>query len=142
MAETKAARVSRLESCVRFPPKHKTNVGSIQKAKARLYEAKEKMNMVSLIIQLISGAVGGNIAGALLKNFNLGPVGNSIAGIVGGGLGGQLLGMLTSGGAMAAATSATGSGLDISSILSSVGGGGGGAVLMVIVGLIKSKMGK
>jgi len=34
--------------------------------------------MVPLIIQLISGAVGGNIAGALLKNFNLGPIGNSI----------------------------------------------------------------
>ena len=41
--------------------------------------------MIPLIIQLISGAVGGNIAGALLKNLNLGPIGNSIAGIVGGG---------------------------------------------------------
>ncbi len=54
--------------------------------------------MVPLIIQLISGAVGGNIAGAILKNFNLGPIGNSIAGLVGGGLGGHLLSMLTSGG--------------------------------------------
>ena len=79
--------------------------------------------MLPLIIQLISGAVGGNIAGALLKNFNLGPIGNSIAGIVGGGIGGQLLGMLTSSGA-ASAVSAAGSGLDMSSILSSVGGGG------------------
>ena len=42
--------------------------------------------MIPLIIQLISGAVGGNIAGAILKNLNLGPIGNSIAGIVGGGL--------------------------------------------------------
>jgi hypothetical protein len=40
--------------------------------------------MIPLIIQLISGAVGGNIAGAILKNLNLGPIGNSIAGIVGG----------------------------------------------------------
>jgi len=39
--------------------------------------------MVALIIQLISGAVGGNIAGAILKNFNLGPIGNSIAGLIG-----------------------------------------------------------
>jgi uncharacterized membrane protein YeaQ/YmgE (transglycosylase-associated protein family) len=49
------------------------------------------MNIVSLIIQLVSGAAGGNIAGSLLKKFDLGPVGNSIAGIVGGGLGGGLL---------------------------------------------------
>ncbi len=31
------------------------------------------------------------MAGALLKKFGLGPIGNSIAGLVGGGLGGQLL---------------------------------------------------
>jgi len=54
----------------------------------------EIMNLLPLIIELISGAVGGNIAGALLKQFSLGPIGNSIAGIVGGGVGGQLLGML------------------------------------------------
>lgn len=52
------------------------------------------MNLLPLIIELVSGAVGGNIAGGLLKNLSLGPVGNSIAGIVGGGIGGQLLGML------------------------------------------------
>jgi hypothetical protein len=33
------------------------------------------MDMVSLIVQLISGAVGGNIAGAALKNASLGPLG-------------------------------------------------------------------
>jgi uncharacterized membrane protein YeaQ/YmgE (transglycosylase-associated protein family) len=41
------------------------------------------MNFTALILQLISGGVGGNIAAALLKKFNLGPVGNSIAGIAG-----------------------------------------------------------
>lgn len=101
------------------------------------------MNITALIIQLISGAVGGNIAGSLLKNFNLGPLGNTIAGLVGGGIGGQLLGMLTSSGAMAAATGAGGSGLDVSSILSGIGGGGiGGAIVMVIVGVIKAQMNK
>jgi len=30
--------------------------------------------MLPLIIQLISGAVGGNVAGALMKNLNLGPI--------------------------------------------------------------------
>jgi hypothetical protein len=91
-----------------------------------------------LIIQLISGAAGGNIAGALLKELSLGPVGNSIVGILGGGLGGQLLGILGAGGTAAAA-----GGLDIGAIASSVAGGGvGGAVLMVIVGLIRQLISK
>ena len=95
------------------------------------------MNIVSVIIQLISGAAGGNIAGSLLKQFDLGPVGNSIVGILGGGLGGQLLGMLGAGGAGPAATS----GLDIGSIVSSIAGGGvGGGVLMAIVGAIRQQM--
>lgn len=43
---------------------------------------------MDLIIQLVLGAIGGNLGGALLKNLSLGTIGNSIAGIVGGGLGG------------------------------------------------------
>ena len=46
--------------------------------------------MEALLIQAVSGAVGGNVAGGLLKNLNLGVLGNSVAGIVGGGLGGSL----------------------------------------------------
>ena len=46
---------------------------------------------MGLIIQLILGAVGGNIGGVLFKNISLGTLGNSIAGIVGGGLGAQVL---------------------------------------------------
>jgi uncharacterized membrane protein YeaQ/YmgE (transglycosylase-associated protein family) len=105
------------------------------------HQEKTKMNWMPIIIQLISGGVGGNIAGALLKKFNLGPIGNTIAGILGGVGGGQLLGMLT--GAAAAAPAAAAGGFDISSMLSNIGGGGvGGAVIMVIVGLIKAQMSK
>jgi uncharacterized membrane protein YeaQ/YmgE (transglycosylase-associated protein family) len=50
--------------------------------------------ILGLIISLISGAVGGNIAGGVLDEHSLGPLGNSLAGIVGGGLGGQLLSAL------------------------------------------------
>ncbi len=93
--------------------------------------------MGNLLIQLISGAAGGNIAGALLKQFNLGTVGNSIAGILGGIGGGELLKMILGNSSQMAAT---GGGLDLSSILSNVGGGGiGGAILMIVVGLIKAK---
>ena len=48
------------------------------------------MNM-GLIVQLVLGAIGGNVGGALFKNLSLGTVGNSIVGIVGGGIGGQIL---------------------------------------------------
>jgi hypothetical protein len=37
--------------------------------------------IVGLIIQLIAGGVGGNVAGAALKQYNLGTVGNTIAGV-------------------------------------------------------------
>ena len=98
-------------------------------------------NLLPLIVQLVSGAVGGNVAGSLMKKYSLGTVGNSILGLLGGGLGGKLLGMLGIGAATAAGADA--GGMDIASILSSVAGGGvGGGVLMVIVGLIKNAMNK
>jgi len=102
-----------------------------------------------LIIQLVTGAVGGNVAGKLLKNLSLGTVGNSISGILGGGLGGYLLGMLGLGGAAASgvdttvAADAVAGGMDMSSILGSVAGGGvGGGVVMAVVGAIKNAMSK
>jgi uncharacterized membrane protein YeaQ/YmgE (transglycosylase-associated protein family) len=89
-------------------------------------------SLIPMIINLISGAVGGNVAGKLFKNLNLGTVMNSIAGIVGGGLGGQLLGMLGMGG---------GGSMDVMGILQSVVAGGvGGGVLMAIVGFVKKMM--
>jgi uncharacterized membrane protein YeaQ/YmgE (transglycosylase-associated protein family) len=95
------------------------------------------MDFTSLAVQLISGAVGGNAAGAALKKLSLGTVGNSIVGILGGGLGGQILGMIGMGGGAAAGS------LDAGAIISSVAGGGvGGAVLLAIVGFIKQAMGK
>ncbi len=92
---------------------------------------------LALIIQLVSGAVGGNVAGGLLKDVSLGTLGNSLVGILGGGLGGQLLSMLGVGGAETAGS------VDIASIVSQVAGGGvGGGVLLVIVGLIKNALTK
>jgi uncharacterized membrane protein YeaQ/YmgE (transglycosylase-associated protein family) len=95
------------------------------------------MNIISLIIELISGAVGGNIAGAAMKDNSLGTAGNSIAGIVGGGLGGALLQSVLGAGAAGAGS------LDLTTILGNVAGGGvGGAILMAIIGFIKSAMAK
>jgi hypothetical protein len=95
------------------------------------------MDIASLIIEALSGAVGGNLAGAAMKERSLGPIGNSIAGIVGGGLGGTILH------AIIGTAAAGGGGMDLQSILANVAGGGvGGAILMAIIGIIKSTMGQ
>jgi uncharacterized membrane protein YeaQ/YmgE (transglycosylase-associated protein family) len=47
--------------------------------------------LVNLIIQVIAGAFGGIVAGNVMKDFNLGTMGNTIAGAVGGGVGGYVL---------------------------------------------------
>ena len=84
-------------------------------------------SLLPIIIQLVSGAAGGNIAGALMKNLSLGTAGNSIAGIVGGGIGGQLLSMIGAGG--------------MDGIVGSLASGGvGGAVVMAVIGVIKKAM--
>jgi len=92
---------------------------------------------VELIISLISGAIGGNVAGAILKNFSLGTALNAVAGIVGGGLGSQLLGL---GGPM---MGADGGGFDIGALLGNVvGSGAGGGILMVVIGIVKNMLNK
>jgi uncharacterized membrane protein YeaQ/YmgE (transglycosylase-associated protein family) len=83
----------------------------------------------NLIIQLISGAVGGNVGGALLKNLNMGVIGNTIAGLLGGAGGGAVLGPMLSGAMGSMGGNAASSGI-------------GGIVLMVVGGLIKNMMAK
>ena len=93
--------------------------------------------MIGTIISLVSGAAGGNIAGALMKKASLGTIGNSIAGIAGGGIGGAVLGML--------GMSAGGGGetMDVANIVGNLASGGvGGGVLMAIIGFIRSAMNK
>ena len=92
--------------------------------------------MTSLIISLISGAAGGNVAGKLLQKFSLGTLGNSIVGILGGGIGGQLLSMF-------GVNLADAGSMDVGSIVSSLASGGaGGGVLMTVIGLVKNMMAK
>ena len=93
---------------------------------------------MELIIQIIAGLVGGNAAGAGLKNLSLGTAGNSIAGALGGGLGGVLMGML---GGDAGAAAGAAANLDFGAIIQSVAGRGiGGAVLTAILGMVKKAM--
>ena len=92
------------------------------------------MDLVSLLVSLISGAVGGNVAGAAMQDKSLGTLGNSIAGILGGGIGMMILKTL---GVLASTGAADGLGAIIGNI---AGGGAGGAVLLVIVSLLKKAM--
>ena len=91
---------------------------------------------MELIIGMLSGAVGGNLAGGVLKKFNLGLLGNSIVGILGGGLGGQLLSMVGAGGM-------AGGGMDVAGIIGQIASGGvGGGALLAIIGVIRQALGK
>src|SRR5437773_11251872 len=50
--------------------------------------------LINLIVQIVSGAIGGNVAGSAAKNIDLGMLGNTIAGAIGGGAGWEGLGMV------------------------------------------------
>lgn len=90
------------------------------------------MDTTSLIIDLISGAVGGNAAGAAMPDKSLGTLGNAIAGLVGGGLGGQILQ------ALVPALSGIGSS-DLGGIVANIAGSGvGGGLMMAVVSLLKN----
>ena len=96
------------------------------------------MDILSLIIQLASGAVGGNFAGSVMKNLSLGALGNTLAGLIGGGLGAQILES-----ALGSAKLATDAGIDPGQIISQIAGGGvGGGVLMMLMGLLKQNFAK
>ena len=99
------------------------------------------MDMVSLLISLVSGAVGGNIAGAAMKEKSLGGLGNTIAGLIGGGAGGWIMGAMGLLGKMApAAAGAASGGMDIGSLIANVAGSGiGGAILSLIVSYFKGQ---
>ena len=51
-----------------------------------------KMDLTGLLVQVISGAIGGSAAGAAAKDYSVGALGNAIAGAIGGGIVGQLIG--------------------------------------------------
>ena len=92
--------------------------------------------MEQVLINLISGALGGVAAGKSSPTFDLGMIGNVISGLVGGGLLGQVVTLLLPS-VMAAAESGN---LSVSGVVSQVvAGGAGGAILTAIIGAVKNK---
>jgi uncharacterized membrane protein YeaQ/YmgE (transglycosylase-associated protein family) len=94
---------------------------------------------MELLVSLISGAVGGNIAGGLLKNQNLGLLGNSITGVIGGGLVYQLLSMI--GTDLFASAGGADGGIDPGLLTGEAAAGGiGGAAVMLIISTLRNLM--
>jgi hypothetical protein len=91
-------------------------------------------SLLPIILQLVSGAVGGNVGGAAMKNSSLGGLGNTIAGALGGVGGGNILGSL-----IPALAGAAGGGSMIGNLAAS---GIGGIIIQIVAGLIKSQMNK
>lgn len=85
------------------------------------------MDLTSIIIWILLGAIAGWIAGQIMKGRGLGTMGNIVVGIVGSFIGGWLAGQLGISGAE------TG-GFSIPSILTAVAGA---SVLLFIIGLVK-----
>jgi hypothetical protein len=95
------------------------------------------MNNTALAVHLVSGFIGGNLggslAGSLKSDYNLGLVGNSIAGVVGGGLISAFASFFP------ANLPTIMSSVNLTSIsLNALAGGIGGIVIAVVAGLIKS----
>jgi uncharacterized membrane protein YeaQ/YmgE (transglycosylase-associated protein family) len=88
--------------------------------------------IVPLTISLISGAVGGNVAGLLLKDKNFGVIERSLAGIAGGGFVGSAMG-----GWVGGLTGNPGAAL-ISNIVGSTIGGG---ILILIINPLQKRIG-
>jgi len=98
------------------------------------------LDIIGIIIQLVAGAVGGNAAGAALKDKSLGGTGNSIAGAIGGIVVAQVIHRLTGVAVAPDAAAAASSGLDIGTIIKDlIASGAGGAILTAIIGMIKNR---
>ena len=87
--------------------------------------------LISLLVQITSGAVGGNLAGMTKQGLGTGL--NTLIG----GVGGLVLGQVIS----ALMGTSSGEALDVAAVGSTVVGSGvGGLVLTFIIGFIKNKM--
>jgi hypothetical protein len=93
--------------------------------------------LVTMAVQALSGAAGGNVIGAVAKNLSLGGLGNTLAGALGGGLGSALLSnVLNLPGIDTAA-------VDPMAILGQVAqGGGAGAAATLLIGILRGLFSK
>lgn len=95
------------------------------------------MDIMTLLVNLVSGAVGGNIAGASFKDKSLGTLGNTLAGLVGGTAGTYILqavNLLSSVGL---------SDMSVGQIAGNIGSSAViGGIVTFVLGMIKNSMSK
>ena len=97
----------------------------------------EQQELIQLAVGLGSGAIGGNIAGLILKKRSLGFLGNSVLGILGGGAAAYALKALN---LVPATTPNPDAAVDVTQTLTNVGAGVvGGGVLITLISLFKGK---
>jgi hypothetical protein len=91
--------------------------------------------LMSLFIQLVAGAIGGNAVGAAMKDISLGSLGNTVAGAIGGGVGGPILAAL-----IPMLSGATAGGVNLGSLAGqAVGSGVAGAIITAFIGVVKNR---
>ncbi len=97
--------------------------------------------LMPIIVQVISGIIGGQAVGAALSTAVMGQLPKILSGAIGGVGGAAILGSLLGGGGAVdpAAVGGLASSLNLENLL---GGAGGGAVLTGIVGTIMKSMNK
>ena len=101
------------------------------------------MDWIGLIVQIITGAVGGAGTGKMAKSVDLGNLGNIITGIIGGVGGTALAGLIPGLDVLSSFAGGAATNVDIGSLLGQgVGGLVGGGVLTAIVGAIKNATAK
>lgn len=95
------------------------------------------MDVIGLLVNVVSGAVGGNISGAALKEKSLGAIGNTVAGAIGGTAGAYILkavDVLSSAGLADMSVSAMATEAGAAAVF--------GAIVTAVVGYVKGMMGK
>lgn len=95
--------------------------------------------LLPIIVQIVTGVIGGQAVGAAVKQAAMGQLPKILSGAIGGVGGAAILSSILGGGAIdpAAAAAAAGSAFNLNNIL---GGAGGGAILTGIVGAIMGSM--
>jgi hypothetical protein len=96
------------------------------------------MDPLLLIVQILGGSTGGQLAGSRLKSLSSGSVGNWLAGMVGGMLGGNVVNS-----SLGITKSMTATGVDPGVLLSQlIGSGIGGGLMMILVGMLRQVFAK
>ena len=94
------------------------------------------MDYQSLIIQLVTGAIGGGTIATLIKSVGMGNIANLVVGAIGGAASGPLIGMISGAGIGALVGDNAVAGAVLYQALA------GGGVLTGVAGFLKNMMGK